>query len=267
MSVTAPMTWFFAACSRVLDEQLVPMHYRELTASALEAVGMARADVDWQRQVEDVREKFAEAGRHGAAYLGSPLCLVVKRDWFGADQADLFPATSIYIDGNATAGLHGAFEALMRDEFMKQKTRAPKESVRLGRARGLVIQAHVAEWFAARWPLYYRAADNEGRWSEWCAHDFKLHVRGRTYLVDVSGRTVAGEYGNHGGKTPVDLHLLCDFADDCVSWDGVVRGRDFVGNVPPTKWTSPARMVAWLNCERAGLDYQALATQIRRAAA
>lgn len=253
-----PFPDIFKACYQVLQEKLVPLHYVQLTELALQRLGLSRSDVNWQRQIEDVREKFVEAGRNDTFYTGAPLCLAGLRWWFPINQLRLLrPTEGIIIEGNAQCGADGAFKALMRDPYMKIKSQAQIEWVKMSRANGLVIEEHVANWFKAKWPDFYQPPDNEGVWSAWCDHDFKLNIDGKVFKVDVFGQRLNGHYGNPGnGKRRVDLHLACKIVGQNVLWEAIYTSRTFDSLVFAEFGLWPEMLVVFLNCKKAGIDYQ-----------
>lgn len=261
---TLPFDTVFPVCRKILDRELRPIHYRELTEKALGQLGLTIKDVHWQRQIEDVREKMLEAGRYETFYIGHPYCLAGVKWWFKSDQTMLFnPTEGIIIPGNAQAGADGAFEALMRDPYMKIKTNAPTDRIAKGRASGLVLEKHVAYWFKSKWPMLYVPPDNEGQWTQWCDHDFKLKVNGQIARVDVSGPRQNGLFGNPGqGKRGVDFHLICEITGQDILWRSIFRGDSYKSSIFPDGETSggfwPERMIVWLNCIRDGIDYKTI---------
>lgn len=263
---TLPMTEFFTICKDVLKRELRPIHYVELTQKALGVMGLTKKDVNWQRQIEDVREKMLRLGQFESFYIGKPYCLGGLRWWFIGEQLRLFnPSSGIIIPGNASDGADGAFESLMRDPYMKAKHLSPNDPrIARGRASGLVLEKHVAHWFKRNWPELYLPPDNEGKWEQDCPHDFKLRVNGKVFNIDVSGpHQKNGQYGNPGyGKKKVDFHFLCEIIGQDVLWRSVVQGRDYTEYIFPEGETFrniwPERIAVWLNCYKNGIDYQAI---------
>jgi len=258
---TIPMPQMFTSCYEVLCEKLVPLHYAKITELALSNLGLMRKDVNWHRQIEDVREKMLLAGQYGTFYVSHPLCLGGLRWWFDDVQLRLLkPSDGIIIPGHAARGAKGAFQALMRTEYMRKKTTASLESIMEGRSRGLVLEAHVAGWFRENWPEFYRSPENEGDWQSPCNHDFKLVIDGQTFEIDVSGPRRDGQFGDPGGgKKKAALHLLCAIDDQNVYWKSIIRGTNFREAVMPDfEGICPERMIVWLNCKREGLDYEAI---------
>lgn len=261
---TVKMDELFPVCRDILKKELKPIHYTDLTAKALQYLGLTENDVNWQRQIEDVREKMLLAGQYKTFYIGKPYCLAGLRWWFESDQLRLInPTTGIKIPGDASAGADGAFEALMRDPNMKIKTTAPIERIAKVRTSGLVLEKHVAYWFKKNWPVFYLPPDNERQWATPCNHDFKLKIKNNIFKVDVTGKRLNGNYGNPGeGKRAVDFHLLCEIIGPDVLWHSVYRGSDYKKIIIPEgqsfngMW--PERMIVWLNCLRDGIDYQAI---------
>lgn len=251
----------FPICSRLLDEARLPIHYRSLTQQAVARLGYREADLDMFRAAEDVREKMLGAHRYETFYVGSPLCVGAKRHWFKSPQLTLLQLDHVVIRGNAQSGATGAFESLMRVNSMIRKHVTSDERRNLGLANGQVIEHHVSDWFKEQWPDFYLEPDNKGQWERPCSHDFKLRIGNQVLEVDVTGpRLRGGLYGNPGGgKKSVDLHLLCRISGKDVVWEGVRTGRLYRQTVTPETSLSPLRMVVWLNCHKAGLDYSAIA--------
>lgn len=255
---TVPMPEMFDACYRVLSKELAPIHYATLTKLALESLGLSEQDIHWQRQIEDVREKMLLAGYQDAFYIGQPYCLAGLRWWFYTGQARLFhPTQGIIIPGNASSGIKGAFEALMRNGEMITKTSASYGQIAIARARGLVLENHVADWFELNWPEFFLPPDNKAKWQLPCPHDFKLKVDSQTYEVDVSGPRSNGTYGNPGkGKRRVHFHLVCDVIGRDILWKSAVTGSRFNGSIhPDSDGIYPEKMIVWLNCKKYGVDY------------
>lgn len=260
-----PMSRMFRSCHEVLCKSLRLMHYAKLTELALKNLGLSRDDVSWHRQKEDVREKMLLKGRHDTFYMGQPSCLTGLRWWFEEAQLRLSkPTDGIIIPGHANSGVRGAFEALMRNPHMKTKTQAPLINRMRGRARGLVTEKHVSDWFQLQWPGFYVPPENDGRWETPCDHDFQLAVDDRRLKIDVSGPDSRGRFGNPGkGKGSTDLHLICELASQDVIWKAVVRGTDYDNRIlPDLDGICPERMVVWLNCKRDGLDYEAIRREL-----
>lgn len=252
------------ACEKVLRDEMRPIYYQDLTEMALARLGYSPRDVNWKRQIEDVREHVLEAGRKGMVYFPKPHYLGAIGWWFEDGQLRLIhPTQGIIIPGHAEHGADGAFECIMRSPFMLAKGETRPENLATRRARGLVLEKHVAGWFHDKWPQFYQPPDNDKRWMQPCAHDFKLEVDGRTYLVDVSGPSANGQYGMPGnGKATTGLHLICEIQGQDVLWRSVVSGKEFSANINPDfHGKTPESMVVWLNCHKYGIDYEALAQQ------
>jgi hypothetical protein len=253
----------FAEAVAVLDHARTPLHYADLAELALERLGRSRSSVDWPRQIEDVREKLLLARRLGTAYVGAPHCLAVKQAWFGTDQLDLLNADSVLIPVDLLAVVDGVVEAWQREEHMLRKVRGSSDLRRMRALfKGFVVEAQVKPFFAAMWPNFYEAPDNEGRVTSSCAHDFKLRINGRLFLVDVFSRKLNGSYDPPQYKPRATLHLACDLEQDSVIWRGVAGRDEFVEGIHPVTLRSPLRMVVWLNSEHAGLPYHEIADAV-----
>lgn len=249
------------ACCEVLDEEKRPMHYKSVTEMAIVRLGYKTNDVNVYRAKEDVREKLPMRKDLDVAYVGEPHCLLARRSWFSKIQPSLFNADWIRIPGSLSAGVNGAYEALMRTQtMMNKRPDLSVSSLYKNRATGLVLQEHVVQWFKKNWPDFYREADNFQEWQKPCAHDFKLTVSGKTIKVDVAGVGASGQY--KASKKTTDLHLQCKPFGDDVIWEGVVTGEMFELATAPVSALSPVNMVVWLNSIKFGVDYNFLASLI-----
>jgi hypothetical protein len=151
--------------------------------------------------------------------------------------------------------------------MLQKHEHANTEALNRGRARGFVIERHVAAWFERRFESLYRHPDNHGRWTDPCDHDFKLDIGDKTYRVDVAGPDRYGKFRMHPRKPKADLHLLCRIDGKDVAWIGVETGQAFaeLGEVDHLLVTSPHRMMVWLNCISAGIDYRSLLNAVEAA--
>ena len=257
---TIPMKEMFNTCSQILDRELTPIHYKTLTEMALQELGVNPTFVNIQRQIEDVREKMLCTGRFDTVYVPSPFCLGAKKLWFARPLLISPDDEAVVIPGHAQHGAEGAFEALMRDGEMIQKNpHASIERVKMARAKGLVLERHVAGWFKENWAGFYRPPDNEGQWKHPCDHDFKLTIDGQIWKVDVFGPNAKGNFADPGnGKRKVDLHLACEIIGQNALWRSIFTGKEYSGKLTLATGISPKRMVVWLNCLRDGIDYDTI---------
>jgi hypothetical protein len=258
---TIPMKIMFQACYDILDNILTPLHYRDLAEMAIQSLGVDIKDVNYNRQIEDVREKMASLGRMDTFYTGAPLCLVGLKHWFENRQLHLFNGDTskpIIIGANVNSGVSGAFEGLMRFPHMMQHGNAPIEVRAMACARGLILEKHVADWFSANWPAMIISPDNHGRWNIPCSHDFKIRVGGRIMPVDVWGPNATGGYSKPPAKKSTFFHLQCRPSQigDHVAWESVIPGRLYdLGQIFPEGGISPRRLAVFLNCVKNNLDY------------
>jgi len=262
-----PMRALFPVCRDVLQARLQPLHYAELTRLALRHLGIPETAVNWARQIEDVREKLLLAGRYASFYVGRPHCLGAARGWFATPQYELVnPTHGIRIPARVQPAITGAFETALRWPHMQAHFPALPTAHARAAAQGLVLEHYVRAWFQEHWPEFYRAPDNAGRWTQACAHDFKLVVHERVYAIDVCGPGRNGVY-RLGNKLPVHFHLLCAPLDTDVLWFSVRPGRIYTaaGELElPAGGIAPERMIVWLNCMQAGLPYTVLKTAAGR---
>lgn len=259
---TVPMEIIFRACYDILDEMLLPIHYRTLTELALQSLDVDIENVNYHRQIEDVREKMASVGRMGTFYTSAPLCLVGLKAWFENKQMNLFNGDvtrPIRIIGNVTNGIDGAFESLMRyPHMLRYNLSAPEELRAMGCARGLVVEQHVFGWFKSKWPDLIFSPDNDKNWKLPCSHDFKIkYDRNRIMLVDVWGPNIKGNYNKPPKKKATHLHLQCRVDKGDVIWESVISGDLYKDSdiVLPISGMSPRRLIVWLNCIRDKLPY------------
>lgn len=257
----------FPACVSILERELRPLHYSELTKMALAAVGKNPAQVLWRKEIENVREKLLCAGQRGTFYIPSPFCMGALRHWFKLDQLS-FNLETVVIPGNASAGVAGGIEAWARSDYMEVHNSALKNTHYLKslRVKALVLEKHVSEWFRENYPEFYSEPDNHGNYERWCNHDFKLSVYGKTYRVDVAGPDRNGDYGHRGKKPKTDVHLLCRLVGKNCLWDAVVRGDGFSQTVIPETATSPTAFLVWLNCAKNNIPYPELISAINNRA-
>lgn len=258
MNDVLPMTEMFRVCSQVLDDSRCPLHYRELTRLALRRMNRDEHHVDFGRQVEDVRQKMLEAGRHETFYAPKPLCLGAKREWFSADGQQLLiaPDLQVEIPPSIPAAIEGATEAILRSPHMVQKKKyARPEVVARARAGGLVIEALVKSYFRREWPDAFVPPDNDGQVERWCDHDFKLRINGAVLKFDVANPSLDGEWRVSEGKRSTDFHLRCRLREGRVVWESIVPGALYASNPRPWLLVAPLRLVVRLNCEKHGVDY------------
>ena len=254
------MTVLFPACVDVLRSFQMPLHYKNLTKLAIKRLGITCHKRAFEKCSEDVREKLLRAGGRGTAYIGAPLCYGVIRSWFISEQS-MLNFDEIRIPGNATAGIAGAYEALMRP-MVQRKLSVPASIRNESKARGKVIEHHVYEWFKKQWPRLVLPPTNADKWQAPAADDFRLQIEGRMIAVDVFGPLRDGTYGNPYHKKPADIHLGCRVEGADILWHSVVPGHQFTDTVIPALTRSPLQMVVWLNCVREGIDYRAISTAL-----
>lgn len=262
---TLPFPTIFPVCVDILRENLIPTHYVELTKAALLKLGLTPNDVNWQRQIEDVREKLLQAGRYETFYIGDPYCLGGLRWWFETGQLRLLhPTQGITIPGNAQSGVNGAFEALMRfPEYKIKNPNAPLENRTYTCARGLVLQEHISDWFKQKWPKFWLPPENHKQWKTGCSHDFRLNIDGDIIKIDVSGPRLNGTFGNPGnGKHLTDFHLICEIIGQDVLWRDIRRGTEYQSILFPEAGICPERLVVWLNCLKHNIDYKAIKSNV-----
>jgi hypothetical protein len=247
----------FPVCADVLADVLVPLHYTELTKRALRRMSVPLSAVNLAKEAENVREKLLQYGQRGTFYTGPPAYAGALRSWFVSDAQLQLVVDHIAVPGSAKAGVDGALEALMRSPYMEIRNPNLVHTERINRVRasGLVLERHIAQWFASRYPMLYRDPPNAGNWRQGCAWDFSLAVNGRTFKIDVAGPDEQGAYGSRGRKQHTDLHLICRVSGDECLIEGVVRGAGFQEKIDPGSIFSPTAFVVWLNCARDGIDY------------
>ncbi len=261
------MPLLFERCRDVLSRSLRPWHYTELTREALRQLGRSELEVDFKRVKEDVREKWADAGRDGVCYTGAPQCMVFLERWVRAphDQLSMLDGVphggvdAVSVALSVQTAIAAGVEALCRAPFMIAKAVTSPERRNEGRYRGLLIQHVISSWFCREWPEFYREPSNHLIWDRPSSDDFNLEVAGRTLRIDVFGDKLNGEYQNPGGgKRAVDMHLAATTDVAHVKWHGVLEGNDYRPGILPLaiKAMSPGRMCFWLNCHKHGVPYE-----------
>lgn len=253
-------TELFPACVAILDEKRMPLRYDHLTTLAIERLGYRNGKVNLFRAKEDVRERLPVKSSTDIFYTSKPLCLMARRHWFRNMQLPLMNIDYVEIPGSATDGYLGAFEALMRAPHMIDKWNGDIERRNRKRSSGLVLEQHVSNWFKSKWPEFYLEPENYHAWQQPCSHDFRLHIGGKTILIDVAGY---GEYGyRNPGKSTTDLHLYCRINGANVIWEGVEHGKRYDSQVVPETAISPMNMIVWLNCHKHGINYDGVRAAI-----
>ncbi|MDZ4263818.1 MAG: hypothetical protein U1B30_15990 [Pseudomonadota bacterium] len=258
--------FLYPACVAELEDRLVPVNYRELTSMALARLGVSRETVNWNRQVEDVRERFADCPKHkdGAGYTGPPSFLAFLNSWIRTEAAPhLFNNDKpIVIESNFPSSEEACFEALMREPYMMTKTSTSRERRIRGLARGMLIQHHVCHYFRSRWPAFYVPPENEGKWTMPCDHDFKLIIGVKLRKIDVMGEHLDGRFGLSAWKRPVWIHILARLYENQLVLEGFKPGPQFSDKDQFDWWDSDSirPLIVYLNCQKAGIDY----TELRR---
>ena len=203
---------FFKVCSNVLDEELTPIHYKQLTEKALAKMELRPKDVNFRRQIEDVRERLLQGGMRGCGYVGKPLCCGVKKEWFEDCQYVLFSTAEegVELDTDINTAIKANHESLMRNEYMIRKGVRSLNAVMKARAKGFQIEFAVKKYFIRKYERFYREADNHNLFDIPCDHDFKLNVNGRIIKFDVSGTNAGGTFRIPYSKKTTDYHLLAE---------------------------------------------------------
>lgn len=253
-----PMTPLFRACERILAQKLVPIHYDILTHLAIRLLDLTTTPSEERRAKEDVREKMLEARRYGTFYVPKPDCLGAIQKWFQREKT-LFnvDAYAVHVEANATLAVEAATELVMRRPYLLTKVNDCFSRWQAA-ARGYVIEKHVAAKFKNEWPEFYRPAANEGRWDEWCDHDFQIHVGGHRWLIDAMGPRRDGLFGKPrgGGKRNVDFHIAASICDSIVI-HGFRRGKDFTDDPFGAEQTEPlSSLLVFLNCYQEHIDWE-----------
>jgi hypothetical protein len=260
---TVPMYEMRAACMSVLQQHLVPLRYTAVTDLALTKLGYppkARDEINWMRQIEDVREKLGkyDNGGNGFLYTGTPDCLLALRDWYVKRPfLDAFEE-QVEIPINAEMMVEGIFEATMRIGWMVDKFGKAPETRNMAIAEGYAKEFPMRHFFKTHWPEFYREPENNGQWDRPCDHDFRLLVGARAYRVDVMGpRQRDKSFGLNPGKHPTDMHLLCERDGDTVLWIGTVRGEKLSERIIPEEVAiSPVKLIVWLNSLKHQIKWQ-----------
>lgn len=244
----------FSACRNVAEREIRPLHYVFMARRALSLLNYSETELNWQRQIEDVREKLLLKGRLGFGYLRRPYCLAYLREWL--DARILFnPYPPLEITPSLQSSLRACEQVALRKYI--DKTSAPKINIARGRSRGLLIEAHVRMWFESQWPDYVLPPDNEGQWVTPCDHDFKLRFNDRIIKVDVAGPRASGQYGYPfgGGKHSTDVHILASIDNNSVSLHGFVYHAEYQDSFSLFETRPIQCLIFRLNCLKSGIDY------------
>jgi hypothetical protein len=260
-----PFPTLFRACREVLEAHRVPLHFRMLTRTAMTDLGVICDDHRAFRQAlreneENVREKFLQARwKDETFYLGKPHCLGGLRRWFQLPQLQLFHIDEVRIPGHAQAGATGAFHSLLRFPHMQQKNLYASEATRMKAcATGLVLEAHVKQFFLDTYPAFFQPPENEHDSLRWDKNDFYLVVKHQRFGIDVFGPNRYGQFKRAPGKPATDIHIAASIDNDACVLKGVIRGRALSEDFVPHVSFSPINFLVWLNCLRDGLPYHLL---------
>lgn len=254
---TISQSHLFPICRDILQEQIRPLYYRDLTKLALNRLGVQEESISMFREIEDVREQFAK--KDGVGYIPAPYCVFYLKSWV-TPQATLFNKYEpLILASNVRDSLRACYEAIMRTPYMINKYNIPFEKRAMKRARGLLIEHHITGWFRQNWPDFVLEPDNAGLWEKPCSHDFKLKLLDRIVLVDVTGENFRHEFGGYtAGKNPTDIHIcagLTDTDDEIVIY-GYIGGSQFTKGVSAIETQPIQRMIFYLNVLKLGLDYE-----------
>lgn len=251
-----------AACGKILDSELRPIHYQELTFLAyVYEFGVDPRSVRWQKgTIEDVREPIADPEKCGWKYYDSfryasaPFASIHRPSWFREDdEIGTTPHRSkrlpIGIDDWETA-----YEAVMkRSTTMKRHGRTLAEVRRHG-MEGELLQAVVTGWFAFNLGSRLLPASNHRVWDQWAWDDFRLmNSAGDELIVDVL------KVGSWKDAKRAHLHIFAQFddadrpkfVDVCEVQTGALwhpNGYPFEGSL------SPIRLMVWQNMLAEGID-------------
>jgi hypothetical protein len=292
--IIVPMNPLFNQADRVMDLRLRPLHYADIAEIALTDLHLTKREVNWLRVKEDIREKMFERNweERGYIYLGRKCgCFGLKRAWL-PELEDFHQLTflqpCVRISGNARSATNAIFEALMRGEHMDKKEFYASDTVVFAaRAKGLAIEQHVRDWFQRTYPEFFLPPANEGRWKDWCAHDFALRFEGHVYRIDVFGRNRWDQYVRTPGKGRTEKqaiqlsekernelphwHIAATIVDTSEGADVVMEGIFSSENYATTEgvlWmgqaVSPQRLIFRLNCAKYKNDYSQIVRVARQ---
>jgi len=248
----------FMECRKVLDEQIAPIHYADLTKLAIHRLGYSEDEINMFKQKEDVRQWLP--GKYDVGYIKHPHYVMYLKSWVSyAVQYSLLNSQNPYIiPANLNDSWKACEELLLRYPYLQNKFNKEPEQLAHDRAKGYLIEFHVTGWFKSKWPEFVQEPKNFRLWSEPCSHDFKLALPGITRLVDVMGPNHDGEWSLVKGKNPTDIHLIADIDTNknAVVIEGYKGGEDFNGhiskyNTKPIQW-----MIFYLNALSNDIPYQ-----------
>lgn len=265
MNDTISDTLLFPACVKVLEAEVTPLHYGDLTHKALQSFNIDMQTINLNRQKEDVRERLLLAKRMGTFYTGQYLFLGALKKWFYEENYSLFASDNDYIAiGNMpiTVAIDGAFEIVMRSDYMIDKFSRSPEKRYYAMSKGLMIEAAVKHFFRQTYPSMYAEPENAGNYKQPCEHDFRLHISGRRYIhIDVCGTNYKNEFRCPPQKKPTDFHLLCEIDEERLFLVSVAKGEDFRNDILSNELLfinqtiKPIQFICWLNCLKHGIDY------------
>mgnify|MGYP001611608816 CR=1 FL=1 len=261
----------FPACNDIMDEEIVPQDYTELTRKGLARIGCCADNGLLQDRAEKIRMAL-DTGRNDCALVRLPdptrtrgyRVWAVKRSWFPEPwQRKMFPP-SIRIEARAQAAIRGGQDAAMRLPFMRTTLPGMERNPRRVYAAvlGFVIEHHVSDWMKARWPSLWQPPPNVGKWGQGGKWDFSMNIPGiekQPTTFDVAGARDKDEKYSGKKSYKADYHLLARRVKDHFVFEGVVNGVNFHGeDVKSTRWGSPLCLVAWINCCVMGLGYETI---------
>ncbi len=248
-------------CGRILDEEIRPIHYADLTRMAINRVG--RNGVDFTKVKEDVREKILMAGLDGCGYIGAPYCYAFKKKWIKGDQAVLNFEEPIPVPVTVSSSTAGACETIYRFKHMIHKptgTYIPIDEAEPGvvkfRIERAIVEQNVSDYFKQNWPKLWMPPSNDKKYKKPASDDFRIRVKNYIYNFDVFTPGRNGKGGLVKWKRPAHIHVMAEYDDDGVNIRGFTTGQLFSSHQWSPEEIYPFhQLVFWLNCMQDDMPY------------
>lgn len=249
-------------CDKILEREVRPMHYADLTKEAIKAAGLHNGyNVD--KIKEDVREKILVAGLDDSGYVGTPYCLAFKRSWVKRNQAKFNFDEPITVPVTVSSSTAGACETVFRYRYMLQKNTMEFERIDEAsegnvqfRMRRLIIEHNVSDYFKKRWPKLWLPASNNKKYKTSAPDDFRIKVEGSKLNIDVCTPDKEGKVGKVNMKKEAWVHVVAENPQDELNIVGFIPGKMFKGS----RWSIGElypinQLIFYLNCVDAGIPY------------
>lgn len=260
MITAIPASELFPACRSVLENVMVPMHYKALASMAVDLIAPGK-----QASIKDIAEDLRGKGkpfpgrRIGMEYYPRAGFKVGMRHWFNLDEQFLgvISMPRIIVKGSLLSFIDAAIQAHVRLPFMMNKyglSDAKRFEVAL---RGFIVETTVKQYFKDMWPLFYVNAENEGDIRSTCKNDFRLNVNGTVTGVDVATPKKDGTISKPRFKSPTDIHVFArlDERAEVVEILSFTTGDKYTELFSMWQQQPFDRLACWLNCKSEGINF------------